>query len=196
MTTLPIRPATPADIPAAVRTLTRAFTGYPFIRHIVAADDHEERLRRFQELFLTEVGMPFGRVWVADDGRGAAAVWTTPDRDPGPAVAGLGPRVGELSGDRAAAFESAERALEPHRPKEPVWFLATVGVDPGRQGQGLGRAVLEPGLETAARAGYPAFLETSTESNVRFYERLGFAVTAEVELPDGGPRTWCLRKGA
>ncbi|GAA2912319.1 GNAT family N-acetyltransferase [Streptomyces thioluteus] len=197
MPTSPIRPAAPADLPAAVRTLTRAFAGYPFTRHIVAADGHEERLARFQELYLARVAMPFGRVWVADEGRGAVAAWTTPDGDPGAAVGELGPLVGEIAGDRAAAFEAAERALEPYRPTEPVWFLATVGVDPGRQGQGLGRAVLEPGLEAAARAGYPAFLETSTERNVRFYERLGFAVTAEVALPDGGPRTWCLcRKAA
>ncbi|ARX89425.1 puromycin N-acetyltransferase [Streptomyces alboflavus] len=29
---------------------------------------------------------------------------------------------------------------------------------------------------------------------MRFYERLGFTVTAEVELPDDGPRTWCMRR--
>ncbi|WP_346347349.1 GNAT family N-acetyltransferase [Streptomyces sp. YIM 121038] len=38
-----------------------------------------------------------------------------------------------------------------------MWFLGTVGVDPARQGAGLGRAVLRPGLETAERDGVPAF---------------------------------------
>ncbi|MGK5642273.1 GNAT family N-acetyltransferase [Streptomyces sp. URMC 126] len=208
----PVRPATSRDVPSSVRTLTRAFAHYPFTRHVVAADGHEERLRRLQELFLTRVGLAYGRVWVAEDARGAegvqgagsrdggggdavaVAVWTTPERDPGPAFAEAAPLIAESAGDRAPVFEAAERALEPHRPREPAWFLATVGVDPVHQGKGLGAAVLAPGLAAADGAGHPAYLETSTERNLRFYERLGFAVTAEVRLPDDGPRTWCLRR--
>ncbi|GGQ18586.1 GNAT family N-acetyltransferase [Streptomyces mutabilis] len=188
-----VRPATQDDVPAAVRTLARAFADYPFTRHVVAADDHRERVRRFQELFLTRVAMDYGRAWVTGDCR-AVAAWTTPERDPGPAFAEVGPLVGDLAGDRAAALGSAEQAMAPHRPTDPVWFLATVGVDPDAQGAGLGTAVLRPGLEAAERAGFPAFLETSDEGNVRFYTRLGFEVTAEVKLPDDGPLTWCMRR--
>lgn len=189
-----IRPATPDDVPAAARTLSRAFSDYPFTRHVVAADHHEERVREFQELMLRRVGLAYGRVWVSDDCR-AVAAWTTPDADPAPAFAELGSRLADLAGDRAPAAEAAERALEPYRPTRPVWFLATVGVDPDDQGRGLGAAVLRPGIEAAERSGHPAFLETSSERNVKFYERLGFEITAEVPLPDGGPRTWCMQRG-
>ncbi|RFU40925.1 N-acetyltransferase [Actinomadura logoneensis] len=188
-----VRPLSDADVPAAVDTLARAFADYPFTRHVVAADGHLDRVRRFQELCLTRIGMVYGRAWVADDGL-AVAVWTTPDQDPSPAFAELGPLIGDLAGDRAAAFEAAEEALEPHRPREPAWFLNTVAVAPEAQGRGLGGAVLAPGIEAAARAGCPAFLETSSERNVAFYERLGFTVTAVVRLPDDGPRTWSMRK--
>ncbi|WP_327687542.1 GNAT family N-acetyltransferase [Streptomyces platensis] len=188
-----VRPITDVDTPAAVETLTRAFADYPYTRHVVAADDHEDRIRRFQELCLTRVGMVYGRVWVADEGR-AVAVWAAPDQDPSPAFAEVGPLLGDLAGDRAAAYESAEQAVAPYRPQEPAWFLNTVGVAPEAQGQGLGSAVLVPGIQAAAHAGYPAFLETSSERNVKFYERLGFEVTAEILLPDNGPRTWCMRK--
>ncbi|MFD9883462.1 GNAT family N-acetyltransferase [Streptomyces alboflavus] len=188
-----VRPATERDVPGAVRTLARAFADYAFTRHVVAADGHEERVRRFQELFLTRVGLRYGRTWVTDDAR-AVAVWTTPEQDPSPGFTEVGPLIEELAGDRASAFAAAQRALDPHRPREPVWFLATVGVAPDAQGQGLGGVVVGAGLEAADRAGHPAFLETSSERNVRFYERLGFTVTAEVELPDDGPRTWCMRR--
>ncbi|WP_405650607.1 GNAT family N-acetyltransferase [Streptomyces sp. RK9] len=191
--TLVVRPATERDVPGAVRTLAHAFADYAFTRHVVAADGHDERVRRFQELFLTRVGLRYGRTWVTDDAR-AVAVWTTPERDPAPGFAEVGPLIEELAGDRASAFAAAQRALDPHRPSEPVWFLATVGVAPDAQGQGLGGVVVGAGLEAADRAGHPAFLETSSERNVRFYERLGFTVTAEVELPDDGPRTWCMRR--
>jgi hypothetical protein len=39
-------------------------------------------------------------------------------------------------------------------------------------------------------------LETSSEPNVRFYQRLGFAVTGQVQVPDGGPRVWAMRRPA
>ena len=146
-----------------------------------------------QELWLTRIGMVYGRVWVADEGR-AVAVWAVPGQDPSPALAELGPIFGELSGDRAAASAAADAAIAPYRPQEPGWFLGTVGTAPEAQGQGLGSAVLIPGIQEAERAGYPAFLETSSEANVRFYERLGFKVTADVQLPDNGPRTWCMRR--
>ena len=69
-----------------------------------------------------------------------------------------------------------------------------MGTAPEAQGQGLGSAVLMPGLQEAGRAGDPAFLGTSSEANVRFYERLGFRATADVLLPGNGPRTWCMRR--
>ncbi|MFI2612780.1 GNAT family N-acetyltransferase [Kitasatospora sp. NPDC018619] len=188
-----VRPIADTDVPTAVDTLTRAFTGDPYIRHVIAADGHEERIRRFQELCLTRIGIPYGRVWVADEGR-AVAAWSTPDQDPSPAFEGIGALLGDLAGHRAAAYEVAEQAVEPHRPEEPAWFLNTVAVAPEAQGRGLGSRVLASGIEAAAREGYPAFLETSTERNVAFYERLGFEVTAEVPLPEGGPRIWCLRR--
>lgn len=189
-----VRPATEADVPRAVATLGRAFEHYPWTRHTMSADRHVERLEEFNRLFIERIGLTWGRVWIADDGD-AVAVWTTPETaNAGDVFAELGPRFAKLAGDRLPQQQSAEAAMEPHRPTEPVWFLATVGVHPDRQGRGLGRAVLSPGIEAAAAEGVPAFLETSDENNVRLYERLGFQVSAEFELPDGGPRTWAMTR--
>ncbi|WP_017610067.1 GNAT family N-acetyltransferase [Nocardiopsis xinjiangensis] len=186
-----IREATAEDVENAADALTAAFIDYPFTRHTIAGDDHEVRLREFQRLFLAEIGLPHGRVWVSD-GLEAVAVWSIPDGGAGPALERLLSRMVKLAGDRAHAHASAEAAMEPHRPQEPAWFLGTVGVRPSAQGRGLGRAVIEPGLAAADAEGVPAFLETSTEANVKVYEALGFETTAEYELPDGGPRTWAM----
>ncbi|GAA1981640.1 GNAT family N-acetyltransferase [Nocardiopsis rhodophaea] len=191
-----VRPATRGDVPRVVRTLVRAFADYPFTRHTISADDHVRRLERFNELFVSRIGLEHGRVWVADDGD-AVAVWTTPDTaGAGDVFADLGPEFAEIAGDRAKASEEAEAAMAPHRPTDPVWFLGSVGVEPDRQGEGLGAAVIRPGVDEADRAGVPCFLETSDERNVRFYRRLGFEVTAEYTLPGGGPRTWAMRRHA
>ncbi len=78
------------------------------------------------------------------------------------------------------------------RPSGPHLTLASLGVVQHRRGQGLGAALLAPGLDHADRDELPVWLETSAEPNVRFYRRLGFAVTDVVDLPRGGPRTWLM----
>ncbi|WP_206078003.1 GNAT family N-acetyltransferase [Prauserella endophytica] len=189
-----IREANPADIDPATETLCAAFADYPFTRHTIAADDHLDRLARMQRLFLSRIGLPHGRVWVSDDA-GAVAVWTTPaSTGIGRVFTELAPELAAIAGDRAAIAAATEAALAPHRPTTPSWFLGTVGVRPDRQGRGLGRAVIEPGLRAAEAEGVPAFLETSLEGNVTLYRKLGFEVVAEIELPHHGPRTWAMSK--
>lgn len=188
-----IREATTADVEPAADTLTAAFADYAFTRHTIAADRHLERLREFQRIFLAEIGIPHGRVWVSEDLQ-AVAVWSTPAGDAGTTLEALLPRLIDLAGDRAEAYASAEATMATHRPTTPVWFLGTVGVAPSAQGRGLGRAVLSPGLENAEVEGTRAFLETSDRRNVRLYASLGFAVDAEYVLPDDGPRTWAMSR--
>jgi GNAT superfamily N-acetyltransferase len=102
------------------------------------------------------------------------------------------PAAAELAGRRAGAAAEAERRLADRRPSEPHLTLAGPGVVQHRQGQGPGAALLAPGLDRADRDQLPVWLETSAEPNVRFYRRLGFAVTDVVDLPRGGPRTWSM----
>ncbi|WP_020667962.1 GNAT family N-acetyltransferase [Amycolatopsis nigrescens] len=192
-----VRPGRQEDVDKAADVLAGAFADYAWTRHTVAADGHFERVRRFQWLFVAKIGLPHGKVWVADgpNGPAAVAVWTTPESERiGEAFGAIADELRELSGDRADAADAAEAAMAPHRPTEPVWFLGTVGVAPESQGKGLGRAVIEPGLAAADAAGVSAYLETSEPGNVRFYQRLGFEVTAEVALPGDGPVTWSMRR--
>ena len=78
-------------------------------------------------------------------------------------------------------------------PAEPLWYLDQLGVDPSHQGEGVGGALVRFGLERAAAAGLPAFLETAKERNLGFYASLGFRVVDEGTVPDGGPRIWFMR---
>ncbi|GAB3210825.1 GNAT family N-acetyltransferase [Marinactinospora thermotolerans] len=185
-----VREATTDDLPVIADTLADAFADYRWTRWVLPADDYERRLRAVQLYYAERVGLPHGRVWVARDGA-AVAVWTLPDVAL-PEELFTAAELVELHGDRGAVMARAEELLAPHRPQEPCWFLATVGVRRADQGSGLGRAVLAPGIAAAEASGHPAFLETADEGNVGFYRSLGFEVTAEVALPGDAPRVWCM----
>ncbi|PSK95432.1 acetyltransferase (GNAT) family protein [Murinocardiopsis flavida] len=186
-----VRPATAADLPAIADTLAAAFADYRWTRWCLPQERHLERLRAMQLYFTERIGLPYGSVWTSDDAA-AVAVWTRPDTAVPPELF-AGPELARAYGDRLEPMLAADAVLAEHRPAEPAWFLATVGVRPHSQGRGLGRAVIEPGLRAADASGHPCFLETSEEANVELYRRFGFEVTAvEDALPGAAPTTWSM----
>jgi ribosomal protein S18 acetylase RimI-like enzyme len=197
--TNPIRSATATDVPTAAQVLADAFTGSPWTRWTVAEDDHIRRLLALHATYLTDVALPHGRVDVIEitgTGIGAVAAWMPGDELPDSVWQRVAATVVELAGGRAAAADAADALLAPHRPTLPHVTLATIGVSAHLQGRGLGTALLETGLRAVDRAELPAHLETSDPRNVPLYERHGFVVTAAVDLPDGGPRTWSMLRPA
>ncbi|WP_338700344.1 GNAT family N-acetyltransferase [Streptomyces sp. Q6] len=69
-------------------------------------------------------------------------------------------------------------------------YLWMIGVVPGRQGEGLGTALMAPVLERCDREGLPVYLEASNPRSRALYERLGFVCTGTaLDLPDG-PTLW------
>jgi GNAT superfamily N-acetyltransferase len=104
----------------------------------------------------------------------------------------MGEALAQLEGSRHAASIAAEAFVAPLRPQTPHYFLGAVGTRRDRQREGLATATLTPILERADQEDEPAFLETSSAANVRFYERLGFTVVSEADVPDRGPHVWTM----
>ncbi len=76
----------------------------------------------------------------------------------------------------------------------PHWYLMVLGVDPPQQGRGLGSLLVREGLDRADVAGVPAYLETESERNVAFYERLGFRVLETLAFDRHGIRLWLMAR--
>jgi GNAT superfamily N-acetyltransferase len=112
---------------------------------------------------------------------------------PPEALAALAP-VAELVGDANDPVRAAEDTMRSNRPTDPHFYLQGLGVDPPRQGEGLGSAVIGPVLRRCDANGNPAYLETAKDRNVGFYERHGFAVVGQARLPLAGPRMWFMRR--
>lgn len=96
-----------------------------------------------------------------------------------------------LSPVSARMVRVANAAQRAH-PAEEHWYLQTLGVEPSRQGEGIGRLLMEPILEQADAEGRPCYLETSTLPNVAWYRRAGFDVVDELRPPGGAPLMWTM----
>ena len=59
-----------------------------------------------------------------------------------------------------------------------------LGVATNAQGRGVGSALLKHTLAPLDASGTVAYLECSTERNVALYQRHGFEVTGEFDLPN------------
>lgn len=84
-------------------------------------------------------------------------------------------------------------------PPNSVWYIEVLAVHPSKQGHGIGRKLLEHIFEISNNA--PLYLECTEESNVPFYEKMGFKVVEVIDLND--PKTnidtiheWCMMRTA
>ena len=191
-----VRRAGREDAGALVEVLARAFDDDPVACYLFRGDRRRHRgLRRFFRIQLTTLYAGDGEVWTTDDHAGAA-IWGPPAK----ALPGLrdlwhlAPLLPDLAGLGRAVPDAARLLAETERrrPRQPHWYLATLGTDPSRQGQGVGSALLADVLRRCDEDGVGAYLESSKERNVAFYGRHRFEVTGELQVPRGGPRLWFM----
>ncbi len=188
-----VRRADAADLDRCAEVLGDAFSDYPWTRWTVDADDHRRRIVALQRLAVEHYGLAHGEVWVADVEGTIEAVAVCMDSDhavPPTTNAMIDPLAAELEGRRHAASVAAGAATQILKPSGHHLYLATIGTSSHMQRRGIGRAVLAPVVAQAGERGVPAFLETSSATNVSFYTGLGFHVTGHVVIPGGGPDVW------
>jgi ribosomal protein S18 acetylase RimI-like enzyme len=187
-----LRPARDEDVEPLAGVLARAFDDDPVTRWVYASDRRRAywatrffgwQLRRLLAQDVT---------WTTDD-RAGAAIWALPGQwreSPRETVdlfratlLGVLPRLPRVLPGLAQ--------VERRHPEERHLYLSVLGVDPGRQGEGVGSRLIQPGLQLCDREGLPAYLETGKERNLAFYGRHGFHVVDELHLPKGPP-VWFL----
>ena len=185
------------DLDWAAAVLADAFADSPWTRWTVAASDHERRITGLQRIALEHYALPFGGVSVTEVAGVVHSVAAWSDSavvSAAPIDTDVASAVAELEGDRHDASRAADRSIDPLRPKQRHLYLGTVGTSRAMQGRGLATMTLAPLLRSSDRAGLDVCLETSTESNVAFYGRLGFDVDGHVTIDDGGPEVWLMHR--
>ncbi|MDQ2689995.1 MAG: GNAT family N-acetyltransferase [Chloroflexota bacterium] len=194
-----VRLATLAEIPQLAATLARAFANDPYAHFLVGdAPERNQRMRDGWSGILRHSSDRLSHTYTTDDHAGVA-VW----HPPGYRGAGFGdslrmlPSVTRLAGSwrRLRQVSRAVAALEErrrHHVPQPHFYLSALGVEPERQGGGIGTALLGPVLERADAQQAIAYLETATARNVLLYERLGFDVVEELTLPGTDVHGWLM----
>jgi ribosomal protein S18 acetylase RimI-like enzyme len=186
-----VRVAKESERETVLNTLTLAFATDPCVRYMMPRAD--AFLAGYPRLAFAMggAGLAHGSAWLADDGA-AAALWLPPgvesDREALNAV------IGEFApGDRLETLGQVGEGLGRYHPQEPHWYLAMIGVDPSRQGLGLGSALLKAALARCDAEHAVAYLESSNLKNVPLYERHGFEVMGLVQPNDFPPLVPMLR---
>ena len=94
--------------------------------------------------------------------------------------------------DEQALLVEWMRAWGRRDPDEPHFHLGPVAADAGKQGRGIGSALLEAFCTRVDQDAAVAYLETDKAENVGFYARFGFETVAEADVI--GVPNWFMRR--
>lgn len=194
-----IRTAGDEDRELIVRLLDEAFQDDPVSGWVFPGEEYRRTTHHRLMAAFTEIVLAEGRIDVTEDGSACALWMSVPaddhDDDQGDGDGGTdddGPaqvrRAVDPGNERVELIGRLTADIHPSgRAHEYLWMI---GVTPGRQGEGLGTALIGSVLDRCDREGLPAYLEASSERSRLLYERLGFAPAGDPLLLPDGPYMW------
>jgi len=191
MSELSVSPVAAADRSAALATLVLAFAADPVERWLYP--DAQQYLDCFPEFLAAFGGRAFDSqtVWSVRD-CSAVALWLPPGQEAdGAAIVDV--LAGSVEPARHDDMFAVLGQMDAAHPTDPHWYLPWLGVDPARQGGGLGRELLASCLQVVDESHLPAYLETPNPRTISLYEREGFEVTGAARAGDCPPITFMLR---
>jgi GNAT superfamily N-acetyltransferase len=189
-----IIPAQPADLTALSQLIADAFRDLP--PSLWLLPDPADRARIFPGYFRLYLDHALaGGVIATTPGRDAVALWIPAGTGPPPPPPGYAARLAALTTPWTGRFTAFDTVLDQAHPAgTPHHHLAILAVRPGRQGQGLGSALLAGQHRLLDHAGLPAYLEASSSRSRGLYLRHGYADHGPpITLPGGPPLYPMLR---
>ena len=192
MTQPMIKTVTPSSADQVVGTIVLAFSADPIARWFYP-DPHQYLLHlpSFVRAFAGRAFEYNSAHYI--DGYSGAALWLPPDVHPDEnALSELLQRsIPEENQQEIFAFmEQMDRS----HPSEPHWYLPMIGVDPGKQGNGYGSALLKHALARCDGEDKLAYLEASSPKSIPLYQRHGFELASTIQVGSSPPMFPMVRK--
>ena len=187
-----------SDLAILSRVMSRAFFTNPTTLYCLPDESgRSDKLDWFLRIAL-RCGQKYGSVHTTDEEEGAA-IWLSPSHvylslfqllkqgfSTAPFRLGMGP-LGRLF-NCLNYFEKLQKSDMP----DDHWYLFLLAVDPPQQGKGIGRRLIRPILQRADSEKTSCYLETDKPGNVTFFQKNGFKINREDDVPKGGPHFWTM----
>ncbi|MEU5739259.1 GNAT family N-acetyltransferase [Streptomyces tendae] len=185
-----IRTAGEDDRDLVVRLLDEAFQDDPVSSWVFPGEEYRRRTHHRLMAVFADAVFADGRVDLTEDGA-ACALWLPVPAGEQTDAEDVPAQIREAVDPENERVELIARLTDGIHPTGRAHeYLWMIGVVPGRQGEGLGTALIGSVLDRCDREGLPAYLEASSARGKVLYERLGFEFTGRaLDLPDG-PRMW------
>ena len=192
---------TDSQIPAAAATLAHAFHDDPLM--VYAIPDPDDRTRLLPDVYsrMIRFGVLTGEVYVTAGSVEGVALWLPPNvkwTRENIEASGMHETPNIIGNDAYQRYREVvgrEWQARERDMTDPCWYLFLLGVEPSRQRQGLGGALMRPILVRADTDQIACYLETENERNVAFYRRHGFDVIVNgEEAGTSGVRFWTFRR--
>jgi ribosomal protein S18 acetylase RimI-like enzyme len=191
-----VRMTTRHDFEAVAATLARAFYDDPVFSFFLP--DGSTRLKKLQTVMgiFFKLGLTH-RTCYATANCESVTLWRPPNGWHTPFWAYIvnGPKLISTFGTGLSRSLAAVDMMEKVHPKEPHWYLQTIGTDPKFQGKGYGGVIMRDRLAAVDAAHLPCYLESSKDTNIPIYQSFGFELTGEIQVP-GGPKIWPMWRKA
>ena len=190
-----VAPLTPDEHDAAVGVLARGMRDNPL--HVAAfGDDPDHRVAQLTGMFQTVIGMQ-PDVLRADEAGTIVGTCGLGSGEPCAfgAFAGIPRDQFPPMTDDPSEVDRLHEWLTTWAARDPAELhlhLGPIAADAGRQGEGIGSAMMNMFCDRADRDGVLAYLETDKAENVGFYEKFGFETTDEATVV--GVPNWFMRR--
>jgi GNAT superfamily N-acetyltransferase len=186
---------------AAADVLIRAFAADPGLLFVLP--DSAERVRLVPSLARAAVRYTLrcGAPVVTQGAVRGVALWFPPDAPElttdelaQTGIAQIPGQIGPAAWQRLHLLMHHLDTRHPRVMPIPHWYLALLGVDPGAQRQGIGGRLMQEVFMRADRDGLACYLEAPSAENARYYERRGFRVVLESNIPECAVHVWHMRR--
>ncbi|SCL33178.1 Acetyltransferase (GNAT) family protein [Micromonospora nigra] len=175
-----------ADIRLVAERITEAFLVLDQPRWLVPDEASRPTVMAAHFEIMVDHAVRHGLVYATTD-RAGVAVWFPSVGDPAPPPPDYDARLSAACGQWTERFVHLDKLFADHHPHDDHHHLAFLAVDPARQGQGLGTALLRHHHAVLDAQGMPAYLEASCPRSRDLYARHGYRVDEPFRLPDGTP---------
>jgi ribosomal protein S18 acetylase RimI-like enzyme len=176
--------ATYSDKDLVIDILTRAFINNKSVNYIVKQDNKRiERVRALMN-YSFEICHRFGNVFLTQDKKSCALLLFPDQKKTNLTTIYLDLKLVlfSLGINNIRKVLTRESKIKKLRPKEGIYYLWFIAVDPYYQKQGLGAHLLNNIIQEGSRLKRSVYLETSTLANIPWYQKFGFEIYNKLHL--------------